>query len=89
MKEMWGIHFHMDVISPEAFMAQRMEELRSIAEWKARRLKRIQDWAVTEKRDQIKEKMQFWEEEAKAQVLANPDLQVLGPEKVPFKLIEK
>ncbi len=55
-----------DQISPEAHRAQRMAELKSVAEWKARRLKEMQDWSDPVKRATRQAKLATELEEAKA-----------------------
>lgn len=45
-------------INPEAVRAQRMAELKDIAEYRARRLQAIKDWSVAEKRETIQRKAQ-------------------------------
>lgn len=65
--ELPGIYWHMDVISPEAFKAQRMAELKDLAEFRARHLKAIQDWSDPVKRAEIQAKYKVDEAEGKKQ----------------------
>lgn len=60
-----GIFQHMDMISPEAYRAQRMAELQQLANYRARKLKRYQEWSDPEKRALIQNQARADEEEAK------------------------
>lgn len=55
----------MEQISPEAFKAQRMAELKDIAEWRARHLQYVKDWSDPVKRAQIQADIAFAEKVAR------------------------
>lgn len=65
---------HMDQFSPEAFKAQRMQELKDIAEYRARHLKFIKGWSDPEIRAKLQAKHAREVEEAQRLVAANPQL---------------
>jgi hypothetical protein len=46
-----GIFFHMEQASPEAMRAQRMAELKNLAEWRQRHLKELIEWSDPVKRE--------------------------------------
>lgn len=71
MKEITGIYYHMDVISPEAFKAQRMAELEQMARYRAMRLQHYKDWADPVKRKIIQTKFKAEEIEARKKL---PDI---------------
>lgn len=48
--EFTGVYHMHDEISPEAYKAQRIQELKDLAEWRARHLAQIQDWSKDETR---------------------------------------
>jgi hypothetical protein len=48
VNETAGIFASVDQISPEAFKAQRMQELKDIAEWRQRRVAAYQAWSTPE-----------------------------------------
>lgn len=50
--EFTGVYHMHEEISPEAYKAQRLQELKDLAEWRARHLAQIQDWSSEEKRNE-------------------------------------
>lgn len=45
VNETAGIFHHMEQISPETFQAQRLQELRDVAEWRGRRIAAYKAWS--------------------------------------------
>lgn len=67
LNELTGIYFHMDVISPEAFQAQRMAELEQMAKYRSIRIQQYKDWSDPVKREKIK--TQYSKDEAEGRKL--------------------
>ena len=64
MKEIVGIYHHMEQLSPEVLMAQRMEELRQLAMYRRLRLQKYIDWSDPIKHAEMMK--QYEQEEAVA-----------------------
>lgn len=52
-----GYVSHFQQLDPEVIRAQRLQELKDVAEWRARRLQAYKDWADPEKREAMKAKV--------------------------------
>lgn len=63
-----GIFQQADMISPEAFKAQRMAELRQLARYRAEKLQKYIDWSNPEKRAELQQQLKMELEEAQEQV---------------------
>lgn len=62
-----GIIMQVDAISPEVERAQRMAELKDIAEYRARHLRAIQEWSIPELR--LKRQAQYARELEEAKLI--------------------
>lgn len=67
--EFTGVYHMMDEISPEAFKAQRLQELKDLAEWRARHLAQITAWSSEEKR--LERQAQHLADDLEARRIAN------------------
>lgn len=46
-----GLYHMHEEINPEVFAAQRLQELKDLAEWRSRHLQQIKDWSDVDKRN--------------------------------------
>lgn len=76
INEIVGIHYHMDILSPEAYRAQRQAELEQMAKYRHMKLQIYKDWADPVKRAEIQAKHKAEEAESRTQLSSIPADQV-------------
>lgn len=64
-----GVYHMVDQLSPEAYKAQRLQELEDLAKWRARHMAEITSWSSEEKRLERLRRHEL--EEIESRVIAN------------------
>lgn len=67
--EFTGVYHMMDQIDPEAYKAQRLQELKDLAEYRARHFAQITAWSVEENR--LERQRQHEDADLEARMIAN------------------
>lgn len=75
MKEITGLYFHMEQISPEAFQAQRLAEMEQMSRYRIQKLQEYKDWSDPEKREA--KKAQYAKDEAEGKKLLGTAIKAL------------
>lgn len=86
MKEIVGVHFHMEVISPDIQRAQFMAEQMNLSTYRAKKIQAYKDWADPVKRAAIQEETKALEAKSKTEIPTLQDQPWIRSEPIPYKI---